>query len=211
MMDRESFVDMESDNRLKECAERLDRMKGELPVQSIVDALYEWTARRMEDAEENNSKSDEMLLKRCAYHGLNFSAPFIVLRHWESLHEDGQYWCGAFETDETDWQLAELLVNIQFACQRHFFGSLAEKYFDNQEHEASVNVKRKQKTFNAFERLPEEFKIEDVMRCFNLNSEGAARMRIKRLMDDHLVEKVGDGRSKGTKQGLFRKTGTMML
>ena len=211
MMDREMDVDFESDERLKACAEKLDRMKGELPLQRIVDALYDWTARRMEDAEENYSKADEMLLKRCAYHGLNFSAPFIVLRHWESLHEDGQYWCGTFETDEVDWKLAELLVNIQFACQRHFFGSLAEKYFDNQEHEASVNVKRKQKSFSAFERLPEEFTNEDVMRCFNLNSEASSRSRIRRLIADHLIEKVGDGRTTDSGHTFYRKTGFMML
>ena len=85
MMERESKVDFESDERLKSWAEKLDRMKGELTVQKIVDELYEWTARRMEDAKENESKADEMLLKRCAYHGLNFSAPFIVMRHWISL------------------------------------------------------------------------------------------------------------------------------
>ena len=81
MMEREQTVDFESDGRLKAWAFKLDRMKGELTVQKIVDELYEWTARRMMDAAENNSKADEMLLKRCAYHGLNFSAPFIVMRH----------------------------------------------------------------------------------------------------------------------------------
>ena len=116
MMSRESFVDYESDNRLKEWAEKLDKMKGELSVQKIVDELYDWTARRMEDAKENDSKADEMLLKRCAYHGLNFSAPFIVMRHWDKMKQDGQYWCGEFETDEVDWKLAELIVNIQYAC-----------------------------------------------------------------------------------------------
>ena len=211
MLGRESHVDIASDERLKECAQKLDRMKGELSMQNIVDALYEWTARRMEDAGENDSRADEMLLKRCAYHGLNFSAPFIVLRHWECMHEDGQYCCGTFETDEVDWQLAELLVNIQFACQRHFFGHLAEKYFDNQEHEASVNVKRKQKSFDAFERLPEEFTNEDVMRCFNLTGDSAVRMRIKRLMDDHLVENAGTCKQKGKKKAKYRKTGVLML
>ena len=111
MMSRESFVDYDSDERLKAWAEKLDKMKGELSVQKIVDELYDWTARRMEDAKENDSKADEMLLKRCAYHGLNFAAPFIVMRHWNQLHQDGQYWCGEFETDEVDWKLAELIAN----------------------------------------------------------------------------------------------------
>ena len=112
MMSRERLVDHDSDNRLKDWAEKLDRMKGELSVQKIVDELYDWTARRMADAEENDSKADEMLLKRCAYHGLNFSAPFIVIRHWEQMKQDGAFWCGEFETDEVDWRLAELMTNI---------------------------------------------------------------------------------------------------
>jgi len=209
MMTRESFVDYDSDERLKAWAEKLDKLKGELSVQKIVDELYDWTARRMEDAKENDSKADEMLLKRCAYHGLNFSAPFIVMRHWGDLHQEGEYWCGEFETDEVDWKLAELIVNIQYACQRHYFGAMAENYFDNKLKDASVNVQRKQKTFEAFSRLPEEFTNEDVMRCFNLSSASSARGKVSRLMRDHLVEKIREER--GTAPALYQKTGSILL
>ena len=187
MMARESTVDYESDNRLKAWAEKLDRMKGELSVQKIVDELYDWTARRMADAEENESKADEMLLKRCAYHGLNFAAPFIVMRHWDKMHQEGNYWCGEFETDEVDWRLAELIVNIQYACQRHYFGAMAEAYFDNKLKDANVNLQRKQKTLEGFSRLPEVFTSEDVMRCFNLSSDGAVRSKTRRLLSDRLL------------------------
>ena len=209
MMTRESFVDYDSDERLKAWAEKLDKMKGELSVQKIVDELYDWTARRMEDAKENDSKADEMLLKRCAYHGLNFSAPFIVMRHWDKMKQDGQYWCGEFETDEVDWKLAELIVNIQYACQRHYFGAMAENYFDNKLKDASVNIQRKQKTFEAFSRLPEEFTNEDVMRCFNLSSASSARGKVSRMMRDHLVEKIREER--GTAPALYQKTGSILL
>ena len=210
MMAREATVDYESDNRLKEWAEKLDRMKGELTVQKLVDELYEWTSRRMADAKENDSKADEMLLKRCAYHGLNFAAPFIVMRHWDKMHQEGNYWCGAFETDEVDWKLAELIVNIQYACQRHYFGAMAENYFDNKNRDASMNVRRQQKTIEAFNRLPETFTNEDVMRCFNLSSEGAVHSKTRRLMDDHLIVKVNDSRTNGGKT-LYRKTGSIIV
>ena len=211
MMTRDAQVDYESDARLKEWAVKLDRTKGELSVQKIVDELYDWTARRMADAAENESKADEMLLKRCAYHGLNFAAPYIVMRHWDKMQKDGEFWCGTFETDEVDWRLAELIVNIQYACQRHYFGAMAEAYFDNKLRDASVNLLRKQKTYEAFQRLPEEFTAEDVMRCFNLSSEGAARSRMHRLLSDHLIEKVSDGRGNIKAQSIFRKTGNIML
>ena len=211
MMDEDDEeVDVESDNRLSAWAEKLDRMKGELTVRSIVHELYEWTSRRMADAEENESKADEMLLKRCAYHGLNFSAPFIVMRHWDKMKQDGQYWCGEFETDEVDWRLAELIVNVQYACQRYYFGAMAEAYFDNKLKDASVNVQRKQKTYEGFNRLPEEFTTEDVMRCFQLRSMSAAYMRISRLAKDNLIEKKEDFVEGGSAKVRYRKTGTIM-
>ena len=210
MMERERRIDFESDERLKTWAFKLDRVKGELTVQKIVDELYEWTARRMADAKENDSKAEEMLLKRCAYHGLNFAAPFIVMRHWADVHQDGSYWCGEFETDEVDWRLTELLVTIQYACQRHYFLAMAEKYFDDQLRDVSVNAHRQQKTIDAFNSLPEEFTVDDAKRCFSLTNEPAARVKISRLIKDHFVEKAGDFVENGTTKAVFRKTGRAM-
>ena len=201
MMERVQTVDYESDGRLKEWAFKLDRVKGELTVQKIVDELYDWTARRMMDAKENNSKADEMLLKRCGYHGLNFSAPFIVMRHWDHIHQDG---------DEVDWKLAELLVTIQYACQRHYFGALAEKYFDDKTRDAAANTPRRAKTIEAFNRLPEEFTIEDVIQCFALKNSTAARSRVVRLMKDSLIEKTDEFVDNGTTKAMYKKTGMVM-
>ena len=207
MLTREVSVDYESDERLKDWAYKLDKTKGELSLRKIVDALYEWTERRMADAAYNESKADEMLLKRCAYHGVNFAAPFIIMRHWNELKKDGEFWCGAFGTDETDQRLAELIVNIQFACQKHYFGAMAEKYFDDKTRDAAVNRQRQQKTIDAFNRLPEEFTYEDVMRCFNLEKVNTARMRVFRFREDKLIEDVDGFVENGFKKARFRKTG----
>ncbi len=209
MMTRESVVDCESDHRLKEWGEKLDRTKGVLSVEKIVDELYDWTARRMADAKENNSKAEEMLLKRCAYHGLNFAAPFIVIRHWEQMHQDGAYYCGEFETDEVDWKLAELIVNIQYACQRHYFLAMAEKYFDDQMRDALTTTHRRQKTYDGFNRLPEEFAVDDVMNCFAISNPTVARVKISRLMKDHLIEKTDEFVDNGTTKAIYRKVGAM--
>ena len=185
-------------------------MKGVLSLDKIVDELYEWTARRMADAKDNESKAEEMLCKRCAYHGLNFSAPFIVMRHWDKMHQEGSYWCGEFETDEVDWQLAELIVTIQYACQRHYFLAMAEKYFDDQLRDVSVNAHRKQRTIDAFERLPEEFTVDDATHCFSLANDTVARVKISRLIKDRLVEKAGEFVENGTTKAVFKKTGRAM-
>ena len=211
MIEWEEEPDFTSDERLSKWAVRLDRTKGLLPFDKLVRHLYDWTARRMSDAEENNSEADEMLLKRCAYHGLCFSAPFIVMRHWEELHQEGSFWCGEFETDDEDWRLAELICNIQYACQRHFFGKMAEKYFEAREQSEMSNVQHRSQTVVGFEKLPNEFTVADAMMCFNLSTGDSARSKIKRLIEDHLVEKTGETREGNTHQALFRKTGVAMF
>ena len=210
MISRESTKDAESDNRLKEWGEKLDKMKGVLTLGKIVDELYDWTARRMEDAKEDNSKAEEMLLKRCAYHGINFAAPFIVMRHWDKIRQDGPYFCGEFDTDAIDWKLAELIVNIQYACQRHYFLALAEKYFDDQMREISVNAHRNSKTIDNFNRLPDEFTVEDVMQCFAIGKENIARVKISRLIKDNFVEKIGEVPENGSSKAVYQKTGLIM-
>ena len=210
MLTRESTVDRESDNRIAEWAKKLDKTKGILPFGKIVDELFDWTARRMADAEENNSKAEEMLLKRCAYHAINFSAPFIVMRHWADMKQDGEYWYGEFETDDIDWKLAELIVNMQYACQRHYFLGMAEKYFDDQQRDVSVNAHRKSKTYEGFSRLPEEFMTEDVMACFSLSTKSAVKMKISRLIQDHLIVKAGDYVENGRTKAIYKKIGVMV-
>ena len=209
MLSRESTVDLESDKRIAEWAKKLDKTKGILPFGKIVDELFDWTARRMADAEENNSKAEEMLLKRCAYHAINFSAPFIVMRHWDKMKQDGEYWHGEFETDEMDWKLAELIVNMQYACQRHYFLAMAEKYFDDQLRDVFANAHRNSKTIDAFNRLPEEFCVDDVVTCFSLSKISTAKVKIFRLVKDHLVEKVDEFVDNGTTKAVYKKVGVM--
>lgn len=210
MMDLDEEVDEESDNRLLEWAKKLDKTKGELSIKRIVRTMYDWTARRMADAKDNESKADEMLLKRCAYHGINYSAPFIMMRHWGELHQEGEYWCGEFETDEIDDKLAELIVNIQFACQRHYFGALAEKYFDDKLRDASANRRHHQKTIEEYNKLPDEFSIDDVARMFQIGIY-AARKRVTRLVEDNAIVKCGEYVENGTCKHRYKKKAVLVF
>ena len=74
-----------------------------------------------------------------------------------------------------------------------------------------MNVQHHQRTIEAFNRLPEEFTNEDVMRCFNLSNENVARVRVNRLMDDHLAQKVGEKKVGRVYKGIYRKTGAIIL
>ena len=198
----EERIDWDRINRMKEWAYKLDARAGQLPVKPLVRHLWEWTKNRMEDCREDNSDANELMLKRVAYHALNYSVPFIDMRHFGDLHQDGKYWTGSYETDETDWKLCELIARIQYATQQHFFGTLAEKYFDDMNSDVQITGRRhQQRSVDGYNRLPEVFTKEDVMKSFGYNTESAVNKKIYRLTLSSLVEPVEEGENKGK----FRK------
>lgn len=193
--------DRERDNALRDWAYKLDATKGEIPCENISNALHKWTERRMADARENGSLTEEDLLKRPCWHGINFALPFIVSRHWDQMvqDEDGRWSCPAdFKTDKTDIQLAILIAKAQLAFQEHFFMSIGEKYYDDREVERASRGQHQKKTLLAYRRLPNPCTIDDIDRVYGYNGvKGSVYSCLKRLQDDGLLQKIRSGADKG--------------
>ena len=183
-------IDWQRLDRMKTWAYRLDSRFGELPFWGIVKKLYDWTKDRMADCEEDDNEANELMLKRVAYHAINYSAPFIDARHWDKMKQKGSYWVGEYETDETDWKLCELIARIQYATQQHFFGVLAEKYFDDMNNDVQFTGKRHyQKSVEGYNHLPDIFTFEDLKRSFGYNSDASAYSKIRRMMENNIIAK----------------------
>lgn len=201
MMEYRPYTDKDAqrDKELKEWAYKLDSTKGEIPVKMLSDKLCQWTANRMQDAREDDSKIDEDLLKRCAWHGINYAIPFVVSRHWNQMTLDNGRWTPGvgFKLDKTDWKLCQLIVNAHFAFQRYFVGPVAEKFYDNETINQTSLHHHQSRTRQAYLNLPDIFTMEDVIRCFGLNGQGSGCSRLKRLQDDGLAEKIRSGQDKG--------------
>ena len=196
-------TDWERISRMKSWAFKLDNRMGELPMWDIVKRLYQWTKNRMADAQEDQSEANELMLKRVPYHALNYAAPFIDMRHWNNIHQEGKYWTGEYQTDETDWRLCELLANIQYATQQHFFGVMAEKYFDDMNGDVQITGKRhQQKSKDGYSRLPEVFTHDDVASCFGYSNINSTNSKIRRLLEDNQAKKITTGADKGKYQKL---------
>ncbi len=196
--EEQSSIDWQRLERMKCWAYKLDSRFGELPFWPLVKQLYNWTANRMADCAEDDSEANELMLKRVPYHAINYSAPFIDMRHWDSLHQQGSYWTGEYEVDEIDWKLCELIARIQYATQQHFFGVMAEKYFDEMNGDVQICGKRHyQKTVNGFNQLPDVFNKDDVMKVFGYENRNVAYTKIKRLIDQRMVEAIVEGANKG--------------
>jgi hypothetical protein len=196
-------IDWQRLERMKTWAFKLDTRFGELPLWPLVKKLYEWSEDRMEDCKEDTSEDQrdafELMLKRVPYHALNYSAPFIDIRHWDNLHQQGSYWTGEYEVDETDWKLCELFARIQYVTQQRFFSVMAEKYFTDMNNDVQINDNRsKQKSTEGYSKLPELFTKEDVRRCFGYDNSDAVKKKIYRLVKNQCIELIKDGEHKGS-------------
>lgn len=180
-------------DKMRLWAERLDKTHGVLPIERLVEYAYNWASRRMEDAQENDSKTDELLLKRVPYYGINVSVPFIIMRHWDEWWREG-----TITIDETDEWLCQLVMDIQLACQDHFFGRYWDDYFA-QNAMGSLAPQQKRRTNlvkKRYRMLPEAFDVYDLVNMFNLQKRNAEKI-IERWLKDHYIERV--------ETGLYRK------
>lgn len=207
MMENREYTDedRQRDAELREWAYRLDATKGEIPCKDISNALHDWTARRMDDARENQSLADEDTLKRPCWHAINYALCYIIARHWsEMVDEGGRFVCGAgFKTDKTDRELALLICNAQYTFQQHFFGAIAEQHYENFQTAEASKHRLQQKTLLAYQRLPNPFTAEDVNICYGYEGvKGSINSRIKRLQDDGLAQRIRSGQNKGKYQKL---------
>lgn len=201
MRERREYTeeDAERDQKLRDWAYRFNDCKGEIPCEDIDIALNNWTTRRMQDAGEEKNFALEDLIKRPYWHGMNYSLPFIVSRHWDQMVEDnGKYKCGPdFKTDKYDRQLALLIENAQFAFQQHFFLGIGEKYYDDLQTTETSNRHHQKKTMLAYRRLPEVFTSDDVKREYGYDCSGSVCSRLKILQDDGMAQKIRTGENKG--------------
>ena len=205
-------IDWQRIERMKTWAYKLDTRFGELPFWPLVKRIYDWVKNRMEDCAEDNSEANELMLKRVPYHALNYAAPFIDMRHFDHLHLEGKYWEGTYEVDELDWKLCELIARIQYATQQHFFGVMAEKYFDDMNNDVQITGKRHyQKSIEGYNQLPETFSIEDVNKCFGYKNESSGYLKIKRLQEAGMVEMAEEFVEDGHVRKRYRKLNRMIV
>ena len=192
-----SKTDHAADELLKTWAFRLDGVKGELPLWPLVENVWQWANDRLQVAEFNQDKADELLIKRVPYYGICVAAPFILMRHWEEWQEKK-----TFEIDDTDRELSNLVMNIQYAAQWHYFGEMAKAYFDNQRTKELNSRRRPSRYDYCYEQLPDEFTSEDVMRVYG-NTKVAAALICSRLKKQGFVD--------SPKRAIFRKLKTSLI
>ena len=106
--------------------------------------------------------------------------------------------------------LATRLTYIPLPTTHFEMMDLAEKYFDDKLRDAATNRRHHQRTIEDFNRLPEEFSIDDVIKGLRMNV-NTARSKVKRLLKDGAVEKCGEYVENGVCKHRYKKRAVLVF
>ena len=176
---------------LRQWAYRLDQRQGELPIWPLVEHVHKWCDDRRAIAEFNDDQADWLQIKRVPYYGLNVSAPYIDMRHWQEREQTGTY-----TIDATDLALCDLVLDIQYKTQHFWFYELHRMYYDNQLKEAAQQRRRTNKFIECFRVLPQEFSTEQFAQTFGYANNRAGQKTLQRLEADKAIERTMRGHYK---------------
>lgn len=177
---------------LKQWAYKLDQRRGELPLWPLVEHVHEWLDQRRAIAEFNDQdRADWLQLKRIPYHMINVSAPYIDMRHEQEREQTGTY-----TPDATDFALADLVGEIQYATQHYWYYELHRAYYDNQMRDAAKLRRRTNKFQECFRQLTEEFTTEQFAKIFGYANNRAGQKTLQRLEDDKTIKRTMRGHYK---------------
>ena len=179
----------EYNETLRQWAYRLDQRRGELPLWPLVEHVHKWCDERRAIAEFNErDKADWLLIKRVPYYGINVSAPYIDMRHWEEREKTGTY-----TIDDTDRALCDLVLDIQYRTQIFWYYELHRAYYDNQQRDAAKQRRRTNKFQECFRVLPEEFTTEKFAEVFGYANNRAGQKTLQRLEEDKAIKRTMRG------------------
>ena len=189
--ENDTFLE-KANETLKQWAYKLDQRSGELPLWPLVEHVHKWCDERRAIAEFNDKdQADWLLIKRVPYYGINVSAPYIDMRHWQEREETGTY-----QIDDTDRRLCDLVLDIQYRTQLYWYYDLHRLYYDNQLRDAAQQRRRTNKFVECFRQLPDEFTTEKFAQVFGYANNRAGQKTLERLVDDKAIERTMRGNYK---------------
>lgn len=189
--ENDTFLE-EANETLRQWAYKLDQRRGELPLWPLVKHTHKWCDERRAIAKFNDEdQADWLLIKRVPYYGINVSAPYVDMRHWQEREETGTY-----QIDDIDKRLCSLVLDIQYRTQHFWYYDLHRMYYDNQLRDAMQQKRRTNKFVECFSKLPEEFTIDQFTQTFGYANNRAGQKTLQRLEEDKAIERTMRGHYK---------------
>jgi hypothetical protein len=183
---------MERRARLMSIAYTLDKIGGKLPIDDLMDYLYEVCKEACQEALDANDEIMDDLRRRAVFYAAWYTIPVMVWRavekHREMEAERGKMddvrgemgdvralpsVVSLVEVTEQDKQFSKVIFDAVVHFQDAFFGNMVQEAREN----ANRNFQpRRRNSRNAdnYAALPEEFKTEDVAKVCVINRTAAS-------------------------------------
>ena len=184
-----NLVDSKTNEALKAWGYKMEKLHGELPLQRLVDHVYDLCELSAQEAEAADDLVLDYLRKRAVFYATWFTVPRIVAREYDKFVKTGK-----LEITDDDLKFSTLMYDAVIWFQDYFFGQMLQDSWDNAEREY-VPRRKNSKNADAYRDLPETFTMKDVMAVLDIE-DNPARQQCNRWLKHGFVERVKQGKYK---------------
>ena len=188
-MVRKNVVDWKTNEELKQWGFKMEQLHGELPLQRLVDHVYDLCELSAQEAEAANDLVLDYLRKRAVFYATWFTVPRILARQYNEFKKTGK-----LDITDDDLKFSTLIYDAVIYFQDYFFGQMLQDSWDNAEREY-VPRRKNSKNADAYSSLPETFTTKDVQQELDLEMEAASK-QCQRWVTHGFVERVKKGKYK---------------
>ena len=188
-MVRRNVVDWKNNEALKQWGFKMEQLHGELPLERLVDHVYNLCELSAQEAEAANDLVLDYLRKRAVFYATWFTIPRIVARQYNEFKKTGK-----LEVTDDDLKFSTLMYDAVIWFQDYFFGQMLQDSWDNAEREY-VPRRKNSKNADAYRDLPETFTTKDVQQVLDLEM-CAASQQCNRWATHGFIERVKKGKFK---------------
>ena len=188
-MVRKNVVDWKTNEELKQWGFKLEQLHGELPLQRLVDHVYNLCELSAQEAEAAGDLVLDYLRKRAVFYATWFTVPRILARQYNEFKKTGK-----LDITDDDLRFSTLIYDAVIWFQDYFFGQMLQDSWDNAEREY-VPRRKNSKNADAYRDLPETFTTKDVQQVLDLEM-CAASQQCNRWATHGFIERVKKGKYK---------------
>ena len=188
-MVRRNVVDWKNNEALKQWGFKMEQLHGELPLQRLVDHVYDLCELSAQEAEAANDLVLDYLRKRAVFYATWFTIPRIVARQYNEFKKTGK-----LEVTDDDLKFSTLMYDAVIWFQDYFFGQMLQDSWDNAEREY-VPRRKNSKNADAYSSLPETFTTKDVQQVLDLEADASTK-QCQRWLTHGFIERVKKGKYK---------------
>ena len=178
--------------RLKQWGFWMDRLKGHLNIDRLVDHVYELCSQSAQEAEATDDEVLDTLRRRAVFYAEWFTVPRIVAR---LRREDGSTApMEELTVTDDDLRWATVMYDAVVYWQDYFFGQMLQDSWENAKRSFQPR-QRTSRNAQLYAALPEEFSTQEAIKILNSNQK-AVNKQLSRWVQSGYIVRIAQGKYK---------------